>query len=86
MEPKGSLPCSQQLATDPCPKPDEPGPHLPNPISLRSILKWFSHRRLGLPSGLFPSGFPTKNIVRISHLSHAPHLILFDLITLITFG
>jgi hypothetical protein len=31
-----------------------------HPISQRSILILFFHRRLGLPSGLFPSGFPIK--------------------------
>jgi len=30
------------------------------PISVRSILKWFSHLCLGFLSGLFPSGFQTK--------------------------
>jgi hypothetical protein len=29
----------------------------PNPIYLRTILTFFTHLRLGLPSGLFPSGF-----------------------------
>ncbi|PNF42139.1 hypothetical protein B7P43_G10280 [Cryptotermes secundus] len=29
-----------------------------HPISLRSILLLFTHLRLGLPSGLFPSGIP----------------------------
>jgi hypothetical protein len=32
----------------------------PYPISLRSILIVSTHLRLGLPSGLFPSGFPTR--------------------------
>jgi hypothetical protein len=32
----------------------------PNPIYARSILMLFSHLRLGLPSGLLPSGLPTK--------------------------
>jgi hypothetical protein len=32
----------------------------PHPISLRSILILSTYQRLGLPSGLFPSGFPTN--------------------------
>jgi len=39
------------------------------PISLRSFLMLSSHLCLGLPTCLFPSGFPTK-ILCTSHLSH----------------
>jgi hypothetical protein len=34
----------------------------PHPTSWRSILTLSSHQRLGLPSALFPSGFPTRTL------------------------
>jgi len=61
MEPEGSLPHSQVPATCPYSGPDRfsPYPHIPLPED-PSYLS--SHLRLGLPSGLFPSGFLTKTL------------------------
>ena len=57
----------------------------PHPTSWRSTIILSFHLRLGLPRGLFPSGFPTKTLC--THLlftiraSCHTHLVLLDLIT-----
>ena len=45
----------------------------PHPTSWRSIRILSTHLRLGLPSGLFLSGFPTKTLYSPSPHPHAPH-------------
>jgi hypothetical protein len=63
---EGSLSCSQEPSIGPYPKPDRSSPH--HPIPLSSILILSTHLHLGLPSGLFPSGFPIN----------VPYIFLFS--------
>jgi hypothetical protein len=89
-EPEGLSPCSQQPATGPYPEPNESILHASQSVSLRSILIPSSYLRLGLPSGIFPSEFPTKTLYTLlsspTCVTDSAHFILLDLIRLMTFG
>ena len=90
MEPEGSLSHLKESTTCRYPKPDQSSPCTPHHTSRKSILILSSHLWLGLPSGLFPSGFPTKTLYApiLSHLcaTCSTHVILLNLITWIIFG
>jgi hypothetical protein len=91
MKPGGSLPCSQEPSTGPYPEPGRSSPyHRILSLVLRSILISSTHLRLGLPSGLFPSGFPNNILyaflVSPIRATCPAHLILLDLIILSMFG
>jgi hypothetical protein len=66
MEPEGSLLCSKEPSTGPYFESAKSSPYHPIPFSLISNLTLPYHLHLGLPSGLFPSGFPTDILHAIS--------------------
>ena len=55
--------------------------HTPHPTSWRFVLILSSHLRLGLPSGLFPSGFPTKTLYTSlsPYVLHVPPISFFSI-------
>jgi len=64
--------------------------HAPRPTTLRPILILSYHLRLGLPSGLFPSGFFTKTpharFLSPIRATCPAHVVLLNLTTRIVFG
>jgi hypothetical protein len=86
--PEGSSLHSQQPATGPYPEPIESTPRSPTSQSPKDPLS--SHQRLGLPRGLFPSGYPTETMYTFLSspmcATRSAHLIFLDLICLIIFG
>ena len=57
----------------------------PHPTSWRSFLIVSTHLGLGLPSGPFPSGFPTNTLYTPSPHPYAPHVQSKDIKFISTF-
>jgi hypothetical protein len=72
MESERSLPHSQQLSTCLYPELHQSNPH--HPISPRSNLILSTHLRLGLPSGLFLSGFLASNLNAFLFSTHSCYM------------
>jgi hypothetical protein len=87
-EPVSSLPCSQETAT--CHGEPDQSRSRPRATSCSSILVLPSHLCLGLPSGLFQSGFPNKTpyapLLSAIRVTCPDPLILVDLIARMIFG
>jgi len=66
------------------PKSDRFQSLLPHPTSWRFVLILCYHLRLGLPSGLFPSGFSTKTLYEYTYtfplyVLYAPSVSMFSI-------
>ena len=89
MESEGYFRHTQEPAICPYPEPDQSSPSPPPLASRRSSLILSSYLGLGLPSNLFPSGFPTKTLFA-SLLSPmrdtCPALLILDFITRTVLG
>ena len=87
MNPEGSLPPSQE--PPPVPILSHINPIHAFPYHFLSHFLLFSHLQLGLPSGLFPSGFPTKILYAPPlfpiRATFSAYLFFFELITRIKF-
>jgi hypothetical protein len=86
MQPKGSLPCSQEPPTGPYPEPIESSP-LIHTLCLKDVLISSSHLCLCLINGIFPEGSLTKILYKFFissvHVTCPAHLNLLYLNILI---
>jgi hypothetical protein len=71
MELEGSLPCSQEPSTGPYPEPDQSNPYHP----ILSLLIFFTHLRIGLPSGLFLLAFLSVSYMHSSSPPFVLHVV-----------
>jgi hypothetical protein len=81
MEPAGSLPHLQVLFSCPYLEPDQISPH----HAIISLLTLSTHLCLGLPSGLFPAGFPNSNLYTLllyPFVLHDPLILSFLVLTI----
>ena len=74
METESSLPHTQQSTTCPCPEPDQSSPSPPS-YFMKVHFNITSHLHTGLPSGLFPLGFPTS--ISSPHTCYMPRPFRF---------
>jgi hypothetical protein len=82
MEKEGSLRLSQ--VPPPVPISNQFDPVHTPPYFLNIILILYSHLRLGLPSGLFPSGLTRETCSRLScpqYAVHAPTISFFSMLS-----
>jgi hypothetical protein len=73
--------CSQEQAIGPYPETDESSSHSQILIFLRSIFIVSSHTCLGLPCGLYPSGFLNKFCIHYSSLTCILHVPIISSLT-----
>jgi hypothetical protein len=85
MGPEDSLPCSQQPSTGPYPEPNQSSPY--HPISSKIHFNvFFTYVRLGLSSGLFPSGFLTNILYAFIFSPFVLHALSISSFILIKLG